>query len=378
MSEYQYYEFQALDRPLGRGEQQELRDISTRARITASSFTNHYEWGDLKADPIGLLERYFDLFLYLTNWGSRQFALRLPGGLLSSNELDRFALDESFVTVRPAGERLIVDMYRDEVDLDDWEWDDGAGWLAALAPLRADVLSGDLRLFYLLWLMAVETGHIRDEAREPLPGIAPLTASLQALADFFAIDNDLLEVAAQGKSPADADPPREAVAAFVRSLPEDEKTALLLRLYDDESHVGAELRRRCRRATAIPDAEVPYRTAGELRAAARQLAAERHRIAAAKAAAQRRREEKDRARARAEHLAALAARGEAPWREVEDLIALRNASGYDRAATLLADLRELAEADGRAEEFAGRLAAIVSCHAKKRRFVERLHAAGFG
>ncbi|MFB7630539.1 hypothetical protein ACFC0M_06265 [Streptomyces sp. NPDC056149] len=42
MSEYQYYEFQALDRPLSHAEQDQLRSISTRARITATSFTNTY------------------------------------------------------------------------------------------------------------------------------------------------------------------------------------------------------------------------------------------------------------------------------------------------------------------------------------------------
>ena len=42
LSEYQYYEFQAVDRPLDKA----LRAYSTRARITATSFTNHYDWGD--------------------------------------------------------------------------------------------------------------------------------------------------------------------------------------------------------------------------------------------------------------------------------------------------------------------------------------------
>ena len=51
MSEYQYYEFAAIDRPLTRAEMAELRAVSSRADITPSGFTNHYEWGDLKADP---------------------------------------------------------------------------------------------------------------------------------------------------------------------------------------------------------------------------------------------------------------------------------------------------------------------------------------
>jgi len=42
MSEYQYYEFLAVDRPLDERQQAEVRTLSTRARITATSFTNEY------------------------------------------------------------------------------------------------------------------------------------------------------------------------------------------------------------------------------------------------------------------------------------------------------------------------------------------------
>jgi hypothetical protein len=71
--EYQYYDFRALDRPLTRNEMAALRSISTRAAIIATSFTNHYEWGDLKANPSKLLEKYFDAFVYVANWGTREF-----------------------------------------------------------------------------------------------------------------------------------------------------------------------------------------------------------------------------------------------------------------------------------------------------------------
>ena len=48
MSEYQYYEFQAIDRPLTAKEMGELRSYSTRARITPTSFVNEYSWGRLQ------------------------------------------------------------------------------------------------------------------------------------------------------------------------------------------------------------------------------------------------------------------------------------------------------------------------------------------
>ncbi|HET9986825.1 MAG TPA: hypothetical protein VFQ38_24830 [Longimicrobiales bacterium] len=72
MSEYQYYEFLAIDRPLTDQQLRELRAVSTRAEITPTRFTNHYEWGDLKADPARWMERYFDAFLYVANWGTQR------------------------------------------------------------------------------------------------------------------------------------------------------------------------------------------------------------------------------------------------------------------------------------------------------------------
>jgi len=376
VSEYQYYQFQAVDRPLGPKQQEELRAISTRACITASSFTNHYEWGDLKADPARLLERYFDLFVYVANWGSRRFAMRLPEAAVDPKDLAGFDFDEEVAALRRTDGYLIVDIWCDDIELD--EWDDGRGWMAALAPVRADLLAGDLRLFYLVWLLSVDVGLIPDDALEPLPGIAPLTAALGAVAEFFAIDGDLLEVAAGGEAPAVAEPSREAVDAFIRALPEEEKTALLLRNYDGDAAVGAELRRRCRRALICPGATVPRRTAGALRAEAGRLAEERSRIAEERAAIEGRRREEERARARAECLAGLATRGEAAWREVEDCVALRNAAGYDRAATLLSDLGEIARGQGSEEDFAHRIAALRTRHERKGRFIERLDAAGLG
>jgi hypothetical protein len=47
VSEYQSYEFVALDRPLTVAEMAELRSISTRAQITPTRFFNEYHWGDL-------------------------------------------------------------------------------------------------------------------------------------------------------------------------------------------------------------------------------------------------------------------------------------------------------------------------------------------
>ena len=72
MSEYQYYEFLALDKPLTDRQRAELRKLSSRADITATRFVNEYNYGDFRGSPGKLMERYFDAFLYLANWGTRR------------------------------------------------------------------------------------------------------------------------------------------------------------------------------------------------------------------------------------------------------------------------------------------------------------------
>lgn len=91
MSEYQYYDLRALDRPLDDRARHELRAISSRATITATSFVNEYTWGDLKADPAVLLARWFDALLHYTSWGTRWLAFRLPHGVLPAETLEPYA-----------------------------------------------------------------------------------------------------------------------------------------------------------------------------------------------------------------------------------------------------------------------------------------------
>ena len=51
MSEYQYFEFQALDAPLTRAQMDVLRKFSSRARIAPASFVNEFHWGDFEGEP---------------------------------------------------------------------------------------------------------------------------------------------------------------------------------------------------------------------------------------------------------------------------------------------------------------------------------------
>ncbi len=119
MSEYKYYEFRAIDRPLDAADRTALRALSTRARITATSFVNTYVWGGFKGDPNQLMERWFDLHLYLANWGSGRLMIRLPKRLVDRSRLDDLLAKIEHATLKPSGENLILDIVRKELEYDD-------------------------------------------------------------------------------------------------------------------------------------------------------------------------------------------------------------------------------------------------------------------
>jgi hypothetical protein len=378
MSEYQYYEFQAIDRPLSGADQEALRALSTRARISATSFTNSYEWGDFKGDPARLMENWFELHLYLANWGSRRLMIRWPARLLDRHLLGAFLGEVDYAELRVVGQNLILDIVCEEVESEDW--DDGSGWLAALAPLRSDVLGGDLRLFYLLWLTAVEAGVFEPDEPEPMPGIGPMTGALEAFADFFNIDPDLVAAAAERSADPLAGKPAssEAVQPIIAAMTDQEKTKLLARSFDGDAHVTSELRAlvRHRLMSEIDASLVAARTVGQLRARADAIRRARERAQADKAAAERKRREDEAERSRRARLDAVIRRGESVWREIEAEIERRNATGYDKAAGLLFDLRAIAEEKDATEDFVRRLQMIRERHARKERFIERLAKLG--
>ena len=378
MSEYQYYEFQAIDNPLSAADRDELRALSTRARITATSFTNSYEWGDFKGDPAKLMEKWFDLHLYLANWGTRRLMIWWPARMVDRPLLAACLRKVDTAKLRSVGKNLILDICVEEVESEDW--DDGAGWLAALAPLRTDVLGGDLRLFYLLWLSAVEADIFQPDQPEPMPGIGPMTGALEAFADFFGIDADLVAAAAERSAglQTETPPSLDTVRPIVEAMRDEEKNHLLLRLFQGDQSAMAELRA-CvsQRAQSAPRSQpVQMRTVGELRARADTIRQARKMAQAEKAAAEKRIREAEAERSRRLRLNAIIRRGESVWREIETEIERRNAAGYDKAAGLLRDLKAISEEKGLSVDFIRRVEKMRDRHARKERFIERLAKLG--
>jgi hypothetical protein len=367
MSEYQYYEFRAIDRPLNDRQMQKLRDVSSRAVITPTSFVNEYNWGDFKGDPDEWMEKYFDAFLYCANWGTRQFMLRLPKRHFDVNAATAYCIgDSAFLKTR--GEHGVFSF---KADCEDDDWMEAAGWLASMIPLRSEIMSGDLRCLYLAWLLCIQNEEVDDDEEEPCvpANLDELSASERSFADFFGIDYDLIEVAARRSSRSSKnDENCKALKSWVHGLPEKERDEIILRVMTDEVHVGAELEIRFARETGGRNKsamEEQRRTVGELLKAAEELTQEKEREAAVRAAAEKAREEKRLAAARNKYLGSLARKKDEIWLKIESLISTKQPGRYDEAVRLLVDLRDLAECMGESEDFLSLYHELCRKHEKK-------------
>lgn len=376
MSEYQYYDFRAVDRALTKTEMATLRSISTRAVITSTSFTNHYEWGELKADPLKLLEKYFDAFVYVANWGTHQFYLRILQELADYDKI-RALLTGEAAWVRRAGKHLIIG-FEGESEGDD-DWDDGSAWMGSLLSLRSDLVRGDLRCLYLGWLLSVKCEEFDEEDLEPpVPaGLGELSAPLQALVEFLGIDEDLVEIASSASAPRSAGPGRQELAEWIQGLPAIDKDDLLVTaaLQSGEGW-RIELLRRFERQrmqkTSDAPADIHRRTVRDLLAAARERTEKRARRLEAKRTAEAAREKAEAEAERAHYLNHLAKCERETWTRVTAHIQKRQPGEYDRAVGLLIDLHDLAVRRQRVAEFQSALAELRQAHAAKESFLRRL------
>jgi hypothetical protein len=377
MSEYQYYEFQAIDRRLTADEMAELRSFSTRARITPTSFVNDYQWGGFKGNEDAWMEKYFDAFLYFANWCTRAVKLRLPACLLDRKTADLYCIGES-ASARERNGRVIVTLASEDENID--EWSDETDALSALIPIRTQLARGDLRSLYIGWLLCAQAGELADDEIEPPvpPGLGDLDGSLERLVDFLRVDMDLLEVAAAASPPMDVQTlTRKAIQKWIASQPPTEKDHHLERfIADEEPGLAAELQRLIGNRNVAVAAAPTARTADTLLRAAQAVGDERRRAEAARAEIEKTRREHDAVLARSKYLGDLARREPAVWEEIHDLITTKQPASYDRAAGLLVDLRDAAVVHGRESSFQGRLDALVTEHARKPSLISKIQRAG--
>ena len=229
MSEYQYYEFLAIDKPLSSADMKWLRSLSTRAEITPTSLVNTYHWGDFKGDPVKLMKRCFDAHVYVSNFGFSRFMVKLPRKSVTLRTVQ--AYDQEYGLSVTSTESIVLLDFRWEDEAGDWDFDDdGTNLMASLAPLRNEIMLGDNRALYLGWLFNVDYGTVVESDVEPPlpPGLRSLTAPQRALMEFLRLDPQLVAAAAEHSEPkADSELSAKDIRDYVKMLPPAKRDPLV-------------------------------------------------------------------------------------------------------------------------------------------------------
>ncbi|MBW4540720.1 MAG: hypothetical protein KME43_16450 [Myxacorys chilensis ATA2-1-KO14] len=366
MSEYQYYEFQAIDRPLTKKEQDEIRQLSSRVQLTPNQAIFLYNYGNFRGDPEKVLTQYFDMMFYIANWGTWQLMFRFPKAIADASRFQPYELPDT-VTVSTTSKYIILDIQITEEE-GIGGWIEGEGWMPRLLPLRDELLNGDLRLLYLVWLRTapyLAENTLEDDPVEPPipPNLDKLSESLQAFVELVELDPNLVAAAAQASDRQETivEPPLEN---WLPALSADEKQEFLLKLVRREPHVDLQLIHRLKELAgatqSAPRSNSGHRRLSELQEIAETIRNKHHR------------KEQDAARKkRIKELEALAPREAQTWKRVAELIELKQAKPYDEATALLKDLRDLAEHQGRVAEFVQRFEQLKSDYQNRPALIAR-------
>lgn len=379
MSEYQYYEFLAIDRPLTGEETNALRRISTRAQITPVSFINHYNWGDFKGDPDKLMQHYFDAHIYVANWMTATFMLRLPIDVLSQETVEAFKI-RYMLDFKSTKTHWIITWYLEESEnYDRFGEESGQGWMTRLAPVREELLRGDIRSLYIGWLAAVTHGTIDDDQMEPLPvnGLGDLTPSQQALAEFLEVDPDLLAGAGiDSKKSQTAAVSQEKMDGWIDDLSEKQMKAIIRQILEDE---GLQAVRSLQSKfmtwqRGLPkDVDTPpQRSVAVLWENAKKA----KKIRLKKAEQKRKQQEVKRRKDREKFLKNLSKNLPEMWESIQQTVQRGSGLAYDEACRSIVDISEAHAKFGDHNRFKKELEQFMAGHMRRKALIQRLVKAG--
>ncbi|MBC8953077.1 hypothetical protein [Xenorhabdus sp. PB62.4] len=233
MSEYQYYHFERLDGVLSAKQKAELRTISSRAEISSSHFTVHYNYSDLKAEPSELMAQYFDVGIYYADWGQVICYLKVPPDAIPSVFM---RIDDGESVICEKGKNYLLFTF--SVDENDYymDDDDAKDYLDHLVELRSELMGGDYRLLYLPWLKRAVNG---DETLGNLPLInfnfKQLSEAQSAFAELFGIPPEAynaLDMLLKSSQSHTTKVGHLAAAEQINRLSESDKDLLLKSLFE--------------------------------------------------------------------------------------------------------------------------------------------------
>jgi len=371
MSEYQRYEFMTIDRPLTRAQLDEVNQLSSHIEANPTHAFIEYHWGDFKHDPINVLYRYFDGFLYWANWGSPQLAFRFPHGVLPANLMDDYDF-EDFVTFTRHNDYDILAIQFGEMEAPD-QWIEYE--LGSLIPIRDELMEGDLRALYIVWLASqcMMFGYEEDQEEEDYEIIVPpvppafdkLTEAQMSLVELLRVPEELVLAASQHSIGTMSPIRKDDFDTWISSLPEERKDEYLLRLAHDEPGLSRQFVRDLRELHQDKDS---VRASTGERVTYATLNSESKTIKARREREKREHEQAERLR----HLQYVHDHQEQYWFQINQAVEHTVGARYDDAVRDLVELREAAKHFHETKEFEERFYSWVQSYRRRPGLMDRL------
>jgi len=374
MSEYQYYDFRSIDRPLTREERKEITSLSSRADVTSSQAKFVYHYGDFRGDEEELMITHFDMMLYVANWGSRRLMFRIPSSLVDITQLDAFFISEEIdFWLSKDKQYTILDLnFNNEDGCGDWI--EGDGLLDELIDLREELIQGDFRILYLAWLeaskRALERHDIYEDTFEPpVPnGLKQLSDAQKAYIEFLNIDKGMVAVASQKSGELEDE--AIDIEQLIDDIPEEKKYEFLVRLSRGEQNLSTIFNRYVYDYTTPNQ---PQKT--EDKTERRDISSL---IFLAEVWHKKEKEKRDKQQeiARKKRLELLAKNRDRVWKKIYKLIDEVNGTAYDKAVEQLKELRELSEYQGEEVLFKQKVEEIKSNYSRRQALLRRMRGVG--
>jgi|688.fasta_scaffold210113_3 hypothetical protein len=161
MSEYQYYEFCQINKPLSKEARQEMRSLSSRANIGSHGASYVYNYGDFRGDPKQLLLKYFDVFFYISNFGTVELIFKYPIKHVDIPTLKKYYI-EHVIEIEQHEQHILLEVCIDNEE--GFGWTEGEGLLPNLLPLYDEIKAKNYQ-----FLSLVQTLHCEFSGEEPDP-----------------------------------------------------------------------------------------------------------------------------------------------------------------------------------------------------------------
>jgi hypothetical protein len=307
-----------------------------RAAITEWEFTLNCLSGEFRADARRMLRRGYDIHLDNVSDGARRLMIRLPAGLPCDRPtFDAFCIKDFMLWhADKKGKGGILEI-KPEPDAGGYldNLYDVNELLPEIAPVREQLIGGDLRPLYIAWL----AGASDDPSLEPpVPaGLGQRTTALETMAYFFAISEALLDAAAERSPPLPATHAGGAIQAWIAEQPADELRELVRRFLEEDAAVTRAATRahiRDRAGVATWPMADPARTGAQL-----------YELQGVLVKQERLRDKQSREAARRHRLADMAADPQPVIAQIEKMLKVRSEKNCRQA---IEQLEELCEALG--------------------------------